>query len=181
MDLERVEHSYSWVHGSSREQVHLFDGDKQIGTYRYDLKTYHPLNGDQWADASDCPVATVPEQRAQEVQTVEAAPTNNGLPDALDEVNANRARRGLRPFIRDDALTSAAQGAAEYRASHGIVGHTRNDFGFVPSGSSARAAGCGAWPVGSGWGTCCTYENWTYAGASYSIRGNTRYMHLFVR
>jgi hypothetical protein len=102
--------------------------------------------------------------------------------DALDEVNATRARRGLRPFIRDDGLTTAARSAAVFRAARRMAGHTPNDFAHVPSGSSASAAGCAAWPSSLGWGACCTYENWTYAGAAYVV-GNDgqRYMHLFVR
>jgi hypothetical protein len=108
--------------------------------------------------------------------------------DALEEVNAYRAARGLRPFIRDDGLTQAAQGCADYRAERGITGHC-NDFSFVPEGSMARAAGCAAWAPHwngeewvYGWGSCCTYENWTYAGAAYVIgRDGRRYMHLFVR
>jgi hypothetical protein len=104
------------------------------------------------------------------------------IPDALDEVNAARAARGLRPFIRDAALTDAAKGAARFRASRRMRGHTSNDFSFIPSGGSATAAGCAAWSPGMGWGSCCTYENYTYAGASWSIGSDgLRYMHLFVR
>ncbi len=102
--------------------------------------------------------------------------------DALTEVNAARAARGLKPFKEDPGLTQAAKACADYRAAHRIEGHTRNDFSFVPAGSSARAAGCAAWPQGQGWGSCCTYERWTYAGAAYSIgKDGRRYMHLFVR
>ena len=102
--------------------------------------------------------------------------------DALAEVNAARAARGLRPFTQDDGLTQAAKAAADYRAQHRIEGHTRNDFQFVPAGTTARAAGCAAWPQGQGWGSCCTYEKWTYAGAAFSIGPDKkRYMHLFVR
>lgn len=101
--------------------------------------------------------------------------------DALDEVNAARAARGLRPFLRDQALTSAARSAAHYRAVRSIAGHTPNDFAHVPSGSSANAAGCAAWPPEFGWGSCCTYESWTYAGAAYAVgRDGRRYMHLYV-
>jgi hypothetical protein len=104
------------------------------------------------------------------------------IPDALDEVNATRTARGLRPFIRDEGLTQAAQQAAAFRASRRMFGHTSNDFSFVPSGCSATAAGCAAWPPSLGWGACCTYDNHTYAGASYSYGSDgLRYMHLFVR
>jgi hypothetical protein len=103
-------------------------------------------------------------------------------PDALAEVNAARAARGLRPFIRDAALTAAAQACAKYRAERRIAGHTSNDFAFVPSGALAQSAGCAAWPPHLGWGSCCYLENWTYAGASFAIGGDgLRYMHIFVR
>ena len=102
--------------------------------------------------------------------------------DALDEVNATRAARGLRPFVRDDGLTSAAAGCAEFRAARLMAGHTSNDFAAVPAGAYATSAGCAAWEPGMGWGACCTYENYTYAGAAYAMgRDGRRYMHLFVR
>lgn len=108
---------------------------------------------------------------------------SNGLAgDGLDEVNAKRAARGLRPFIRDEGLSQAAQGCASFRAQHGLFGHTSNDFGFVPSGTSASSAGCAAYPAGYGWMSCCTYDNYTYAGAAWVTgRDGQRYMHLFVR
>lgn len=100
----------------------------------------------------------------------------------LAEVNAARLSQGLRPFIEDPALTAAAQAAAAARASRGIVGHLPNDFAYLPPGTFARAAGCGALEPSWGWGTCCTYENYTYAGAGLVIgRDGRRYMHLFVR
>ena len=106
-------------------------------------------------------------------------PTGKG---ALAEVNAARAARGLPPFVEDASLTAAAHGAARYRAANLMAGHTANDFAFVPSGSSASAAGCAAWEPGLGWGSCCTYERWTYAGAAWSLGSDgRRYMHLFVR
>lgn len=102
--------------------------------------------------------------------------------DALDEVNAKRAERGLRPFLRDPLLTSAAYATAQFRAARGLFGHTTNDFAFLPPGGSARAAGCAAWPASMGWGSCCTYESHTYAGAAFVIGADgRRYMHLFVR
>lgn len=102
--------------------------------------------------------------------------------EALDEVNAARMARGLRPFIRDDGLTQAAASCAEFRASHLMFGHTSNDFAFLPPGVSASSAGCAAYDASLGWLSCCTYENYTHAGAAYSIgRDGKRYMHLFVR
>jgi len=101
--------------------------------------------------------------------------------DALAEVNAVRAKRGLRPYIHDEGLTIAAQKCASIRAAGRIAGHI-NDFAHLPPGVTATAAGCGALTPDWGWGTCCTTENWTYAGAACVI-GNDgkRYMHLFCR
>src|SRR5262249_33512299 len=102
--------------------------------------------------------------------------------DGLDEVNAARAMRGLRPFIRDEGLVQAARGAAQYRAVYLMSGHTSNDFGFVPAGSYATSAGCAAATPGWGWLSCCTYDNYTYGGAAWVAgRDGQRYMHLFVR
>lgn len=102
--------------------------------------------------------------------------------ETLDEVNAARAARGLRPYIRDDNLTSAATSCAEFRAARLIAGHTSNDFAALPQGTSATSAGCAAWEPEFGWGSCCTYEGYTYAGAAYATgRDGRRYMHLFVR
>jgi hypothetical protein len=113
------------------------------------------------------------------------APVAQAADDALDEVNAARAARGLPPFARDPGLTAAAQAAADYRAQFRIAGHVpggMGDFGFLPPGTSADAAGCGALEPSWGWGTCCTYENYQSAGAAVT-RGadGRRYMHLFVR
>jgi hypothetical protein len=102
--------------------------------------------------------------------------------DALEEVNAARAARGLRPFVEDKRLTEAADAVAAYRADRLMTGHTGNDFAFLPNGTQASASGCAAWPEHFGWGSCCTYENWTYAGAAWvKGRDGRRYMHLFVR
>jgi hypothetical protein len=102
--------------------------------------------------------------------------------DALDEVNAARKARGLPAYARDDNLTRAAAGCAEFRAVRLMAGHTSNDFAALPAGAMATAAGCAAWEPGLGWGSCCTYERYTYAGAAYEVgRDGKRYMHLFVR
>jgi hypothetical protein len=102
--------------------------------------------------------------------------------DGLDEVNAKRALRGLRPFIRDENLVLAAEACAAYRANYLMFGHTNNDFGFLPFGVSCNATGCAAYDISYGWMSCCTYENYTYAGAFW-VTGNDgrRYMHLYVR
>ena len=101
--------------------------------------------------------------------------------DALEEVNTARARRGLRPFQRDGLLMAAARRCAEFRAANRIAGHTANDFQFV-QGTTAVAAGSGALEPSWGWGTCCTHEDWTYAGAAVVMgQDGKRYMQLFVR
>ena len=102
--------------------------------------------------------------------------------DALHEVNAARARRGLPPYQRCEALSIAASKAADFRAARHIAGHTSNDFSFVPRGTGAGAAGCAALTPDWGWGSCCTYERWRYAGAAWAMgRDGRRYMHLYVR
>jgi hypothetical protein len=107
------------------------------------------------------------------------------VPDALAEVNAKRAARGLRPFVHDPALTEAAAKCAAFRADRFISGHVMGgsgDFGFLPPGSRASAAGCAA--VAPSWGflSCCMWEPWTYAGAAKVMgRDGKFYCHLFVR
>ena len=101
--------------------------------------------------------------------------------DALAEVNAARAKRGLPAFRRDEALTKGAKAAAAYRAEHRIAGHYR-DFSFLPEGATAKAAGCGALPPSWGFQACCVYERWTYAGAATAKGKDGRlYHHIFVR
>ncbi len=107
--------------------------------------------------------------------------------EALDEVNALRARHGLRAFIRDDGLTRAAHSASIFRARRRIAGHLGNDFACVPSGSHATAAGCAAWEPSLGWGSCCDGVHTsdggaTHAGAAWAWGPDQkRYMHIFVR
>lgn len=113
---------------------------------------------------------------------VACAGTGLAAEDALAEVNAARARRGLPAFIYDENLTRAAAGCADFRAARLIAGHTVNDFAALPSGTIARASGCAALEPSWGWGSCCTYERYTYAGAAIAVgRDGKRYMHLFVR
>jgi len=101
--------------------------------------------------------------------------------EALAEVNALRRARGLRPFVFDEALTRGALNVARFRAERLIEGHTRNDFAGLPRGVRADAAGCAAWR-GNDWDSCCTYENYRFAGAAWCRgRDGRRYMHLFVR
>jgi hypothetical protein len=102
--------------------------------------------------------------------------------DALDVVNEMRVKRGMKPFIRDDGLTRAAAGCADFRAINRIHNHTANDFTALPKGTWADASGCAA--VEDFWGfmSCCKFEKWTYAGAAWT-RGadGLLYCHLFVR
>jgi hypothetical protein len=116
------------------------------------------------------------------IQATIASLSNSRSAEALNEVNEARAARGLGPYIRDDNLTSAATACAEFRADRLMAGHTSNDFAVLPPGSSAASAGCAAWEPDFGWGSCCTYDGYTYAGAAYATgRDGRRYMHLFVR
>lgn len=108
--------------------------------------------------------------------------TSKGSDDALDEVNAYRAKRGLPPFSHDAGLTQAALACAKERARQGISGHLPSDFAYLPDGVSADAAGCGALDDSWGWATCCMDDSYSHAGAAW-VRGSDgkRYMHLFVR
>jgi hypothetical protein len=108
--------------------------------------------------------------------------TTRAVADALPEVNAARSQRGLRPFLPDPLLQQAAYTCAKIRATNRIEAHLSSDFAYLPAGSSASAAGCGALEPSWGWGTCCTYDNYTYAGAAWVMgTDGKRYMHLFVR
>jgi hypothetical protein len=102
--------------------------------------------------------------------------------DGLDELNAKRARQGLYPFQRDEALTQAAEACAAYRAARRIAGHAPNDFAFLPPGTFADGAGCAAAEDSWGWLSCYMDDRrHAYAGAAWT-RGSDgqRYMHLFV-
>ncbi len=126
--------------------------------------------------------AMTPAVTAADFSGTAYAPADGLAGDGLDEVNAQRAARGQRPFLRDEGLTQAARACAQFRAAHGLFGHTANDFAFVPAGTFARSAGCAAYPAGYGWMSCCVHDNHTYAGAAWVTgRDGRRYMHLFVR
>lgn len=131
--------------------------------------------------ATPAPSAEVVRPAAPPVNTVK--PMTGAGADALDEVNAERAKRGLRPFINDPLLNQAAQAAAQQRAARRIHGHLpESDFTYVPAGGRTQTAGCGALEPSWGWGTCCTFDNYTYAGAAWVMGSDgRRYMHLFVR
>lgn len=103
--------------------------------------------------------------------------------EALAEVNARRARKGIYPYRYDSLLAQGALECARYRAQHRIQGHTNNDFAFLPPGANARAGGCAAWEPSWGWGSCCSEDRgYTYAGAAWVMGSDgKRYMQLFVR
>lgn len=102
--------------------------------------------------------------------------------EALDEVNADRAKHGLSKFQHDPLLSKAAYACAKARAVSHIYGHLPSDFDYLPPGAHATAAGCGALEPSWGWGTCCTHDSYTYAGAAWVMGDDgRRYMHLFVR
>jgi hypothetical protein len=114
--------------------------------------------------------------------TVSSVTEAKGEDDALAEVNSARAKRGMRPFLPDPLLNQAALACAKIRAANRIEGHLSNDFAHLPSGALATSAGCGALEPSWGWGTCCTFDNYTYAGAAWVMGvDGQRYMHLFVR
>jgi uncharacterized protein YkwD len=121
-------------------------------------------------------------QTAYYTPAMDSAASTAGAGDGLDEVNARRTARGLRPYVRDDALTQAAKACAAFRAERGLFGHTSNDFAFLPPGASAASAGCAAYPASHGWMSCCVEDNYTYAGAAYVTGADgRRYMQLYVR
>lgn len=121
-------------------------------------------------------------KKSPETENRSPSALSTGSDDALDEVNAYRAKRGLPPFKHDPQLTIAAKRAAETRAKALWDGHLANDFACLPDGAKADAAGCGALEDSWGWGTCCADDNYSHAGAAW-VRGSDgrRFMHLFVR
>jgi hypothetical protein len=134
----------------------------------------------QGCSGAGCSASYAPQsygaQQSSEVQAV----GESG--DALDEVNTQRAQKGLRPYKRDEGLTEAAQKAAAYRAARRIEGHTSNDFAFLPSGCQAITAGCAAVTPGWGFLSCGRMDNHTYAGAAWVMGSEgKKYCHAFYR
>ncbi len=99
------------------------------GAYKYRGRTYLPthlpwltwsneINGGSCPDNE--PYAVNPTHQAvafangqykwmdSQVHTSAKITENSGAADAFDEVNAYRAQRGLRPFVRDEGLSIAA-------------------------------------------------------------------------
>lgn len=114
-----------------------------------------------------------------------AVPDETGAVDALDEVNAARAARGLRPFVRDPLLSAGAARLAVARARVRLFGHFTGgagDFAYLPPGANAAVTGCAAYPASYGWMSCAVYDNYTYAGAAWAMGADgKRYMHLVAR
>jgi hypothetical protein len=135
------------------------------------------------------PSSVVPATQAATLATTPGGTTadvprlTDGATEALAEVNALRAAKGLYPYVRDDGLTQGAANVAAFRAQHLMAGHTSNDFGGLPAGATASGAGCAAWEPSWGWGSCCVDDvGPRYAGAAWVMgRDGRRYMHLFVR
>jgi hypothetical protein len=119
--------------------------------------------------------------------TVKTAPGQASCDDALAEVNAARAQRGLKPYVNDPVLNAAARKCAEWRAARLCEGHCslpQGDFTFLepvyPVGTCV--GGCAAWEPSWGWGACATYDGYTYCGAAWKLGADgKRYMHLFCR
>ncbi len=151
------------------DRLYLYKDGVQVGAYCYKTEAYMNFKDGTWEmKRVDAPVA-IPEQ-------------SNQFVDALNEVNATRASRGLPPYILDENLALGAQAVAEFRAARLMAGHTGNDFAALPAGTLASAGGCAAWDPGMGWGSCCTYDRYTYAGAGWAMgRDGKRYMYIFVR
>lgn len=162
-------HSWEWrTRADDPDRVYLYDKGVQVGGWDYVREYYQPFDKNEW--------------KTEKKKRAPIAPPPQAGFSALAEVNALRAQRGLPPYAYDDGLTKAAQAAATYRANYLIAGHTSNDFAFVPPGSSAGSAGCAAWEPSMGWGSCCCYDNYRFAGAGWSLgKDGRRYMHLFVR
>lgn len=135
---------------------------------------------------SEATPVPAPSARVEENKST-AAPVKSATrsDDALDEVNAARAQRGLKPYINDPVLNKAARRCAERRAAILCAGHCpESDFTYLdpvyPVGSCV--GGCAAWEPSWGWGACATYDNYTYCGAAWVMGSDgRRYMHLFAR
>jgi hypothetical protein len=117
------------------------------------------------------------------LRKIDAAVPSEGA-DALDELNAKRAAKGLRPYIRDEGLTRAARACAAFRAQHRLFGHVeggRGDFAFAEPGVRVDATGCAAYPAHMGFLACAMWDDYTHAGA-ISVPGSDgrSYHHLFV-
>lgn len=132
-----------------------------------------------WQSVQSTNVTTITPESTTSVTTTTAT---TGSDDALDEVNRQRAARGLRAFLPDALLNQAARTCAKIRAQRHIHGHLSNDFAYAPPGAIVTATGCGALEPSWGFAACCVYDNYTYAGAAWVMGSDgRRYNHIFVR
>lgn len=146
-----------------------------------------------WSQVMGGTVMTIDSPRTSAPPTTDGPPAvspdvkpadNAGSSDAMDEVNAKRAQKGLRPLQKDPLLCQGAYECAKRRASRGIHGHLpESDFSCLPSGAQASVGGAGALEDSWGWETCA-YDNpqYTVGGAAW-VRGRDglRYMSFFGR
>lgn len=141
-----------------------------------------------WTEAAGGAVMVMPPaQPAQSVQSSAKSVGGSdyaGNEDAMDEVNAKRAQKGLRPLQKDPLLSQGAFECAKRRASRGIHGHLpESDFSCLPPGANATVGGAGALEDSWGWETCA-YDStqYTVGGAAW-VRGRDglRYMSFFGR
>src|SRR5439155_9239085 len=100
---------YAWKTGSDGRQD-LFRDGKRLGSWNPAVNTFTTLTHEQipYDGSEDGFLCFYPE-----TDTIVALPSGD---DALAEVNAVRAARGLRPFLKDDNFTVAARTAAKHRA-----------------------------------------------------------------
>lgn len=133
------------------------------------------------------PIAAVSAPASVSIPAVATNATTATAIEALDEVNSQRAARGLKPYVRDDNLTAGAMAAAKARADRLLFGHTASDHAYLPAKTFERfrltniAAGCAAYPPSYGFLACAVYDDYTYGGAAYVIgRDGRKFCHLFV-
>lgn len=117
--------------------------------------------------------------------SAEATSQLKGSADAMAEVNAKRASKGLPPLRKDSLLCQAALLVSKQRAARGIHGHLpESDFTYVHQvNGSASVGGCGALEDSWGWETCA-YDSPQYSvGGAAWVRGSDglRYMTFFGR
>lgn len=164
------------------------------------VQSYQPYRGSVYAPppTSQAPVVVAPapvpsgmqlmtETTIKEKRNKTVIKTRTTAVDALDELNRQRAQRGLRPYLRCPGLSQAASACVEFRAKrrhHGHVSGGMGDFQFVPQGYHCDATGAEApgqnYPPGF-W-TCAMYDNYTYAGAARAFdESGDQYMQLMVR
>ncbi len=137
---------------------------------------------DAWMQGQQAAVV----QQVVAIQPAAPTPTPAGTQeskDALGEVNAARAAKGMPALAHDDLLTQAAYACAQARAASHNAGHTGNDFAYLPSGGQATSAGCAGLDPSWGWQSCCWDDpQWRAAGAAWVMGSDgRRYMHIFVR